>query len=133
PLSEVFRHYPRSQIKVLLYDEVMADPDRVLAELFTYLGVDPGFKPASTNRVYNKISRPWVEAVLKRPVARWAVAGLKRTPLVKLVRGSHTLKKGPSRGMSRDEREFQQTLKARFRDDILQVQELIGRDLSGWL
>jgi hypothetical protein len=133
PLSEVFRHYPRDRVKVLLYDEVIADPHHVLAELFTYLGVDPTFVPPSTHRVYNRISRPWIEALLKHRVARWMATGLKRTPLVHLVRGSHTLKKNDSAAKNGNERAFQQGLKARFRDDILKVQDLIGRDLSAWL
>jgi hypothetical protein len=54
--------FPPSQVMIVLYEDIARDPLSVLKELFTFLGVDPGFVPPSisTTPKKNTYSRPLI-------------------------------------------------------------------------
>ncbi len=45
--------FPLKQLKLILYEEFLGDPHKVLRDIFAFLGVDPDFKP-DMNKQYNK-------------------------------------------------------------------------------
>ncbi len=132
-LQPYFEHFGADRIRVSLYDDLLAAPDRLLEDLFEFLGVDRGLRPVMTQRLN-------VSGVIKNPVMRmiWT-----RTHLLQnLVRP--VLSKAARQRVSRfftglekervpvlpDQRE---RLIDHYRDDIEKLQDLIGRDLSTWL
>lgn len=42
--------FPRDQIRIYIYEEVVRDPDPFFVDLYNFLGVDPGFKPYSSTK-----------------------------------------------------------------------------------
>ena len=52
-LERVFRHIPREQVFVMLYDDLCADPAAFLAAFFGFLGVDPDFAPVLLDQEVN--------------------------------------------------------------------------------
>lgn len=46
------RHVPTDQMKILIYEQLVSDPT-VLADLFTFLGVSPDFKPPTRSERVN--------------------------------------------------------------------------------
>ncbi len=105
------------------------DPAGVLRELFTALGVDPAFSPASTAEQYNQFLYPRTQRLLR-------AVGMGR--VIECVRGSRLGQWIKNRGAKqRSENRLaphiRQRLAGWFRDDVQRLQGLLNRDLSAWL
>lgn len=131
-----FETFPREQIKVILFDDLKADPKAVMRDVYAFLGVDPDFEP-DTSVVHNQ------SGDIANPVLRklWlGTAGLRAAlvPLIPLTwRGRlfpmiarNQNVRPPKEKLGRELREM---LTAELREDILTLQNLIDRDLSMWL
>jgi hypothetical protein len=132
PYLELF---PREQISIHLYDDFVTDPPALLRVLFQFLGVDPTFRVDMSLR-YNVSGTPrskLLHSFLARPLA---VKDLFK-PLLP-ARFRHRLRARlmnrnivPDRSrMSPDTRK---ALVELYREDVLRLQSLIGRDLRSWL
>lgn len=143
------QYYDRSQLHILLYDDVKSDPAGTLASLYAFLGVDPSFRPASLrndgasarrgtsprsplwNRVYLGLYDALVNYVygpIKRAAGERAAARLKDTLRVRQVMESIFRQPGYP-DMRPDTRE---RLREHFAPEIRRVEALTGRDLSHW-
>ena len=131
-LSRYYERFPPEQIRVCLFDELAADPLALMRDLFTFLGVDPGFVPdvsrryGGTGTVRNPMLRAlWTGTASARHLVRpllplqwrnavfaWITRDGMKEPLAPATRAQ---------------------LVERFRDDVMALQGLIGRDLSAWL
>jgi len=135
-LLPYFAHFPRDRICVLLYDDLKHDPQGLMRELFAFLGVDPDFEPDMSTR-FNRAGE------IANPVLRWAWAasrGLRSraTPLVPVrLRGRLVAwianRPVTPRAPERLQEQTRAALLEAYREDILQLSGLIGRDLSHWL
>jgi hypothetical protein len=123
--------FGRDQIRIILFDELVAEPLRTVQSLYAFLGVQPDFRP-DVPRVSNPGGLPrWksLHALLANKHVRRFSKALLPEALVdhgRAIRNSNLQK----RRMSEQERELALGV---FRDDILSTQDLIGRDLSAWL
>lgn len=142
-LSKFYEEFPEINIKIILYEDFNANPTNVLGELFNFLGVDPSFKPNMEAR-FN-------QSGFVKSKTLDAIYGQK-SPLLDL-----TKKLLPQRIITRikDSQYFQKTinnlrgknltqpkldLKIRnrllnevYKQDILNLQELIKKDLTRWI
>jgi hypothetical protein len=133
-LKAYYNCFPRSQLKIYLYEEWKQQPQRVLADLFTFLDVDPAFAPPVNTRVnvtrqvrsqamYTWFKHPGhIKAFLKRLMSQ----SIRRN----LMQTTH---RWNSVALSPIDPELHRELTEAFREDILQTQDLIERDLSHWL
>lgn len=132
-LRPYFEHFGRDQIRVYLYDDLVAAPDLLLDDLFGFLGVDRRFRPLTSQRLN-------VSGVIRNPVMR--MIWTRTHPLQKAIRP--LLPKAARERVSRffvglDKvrlpfaPEQRERLMDHYRDDIRQLEVLIGRDLSAWL
>lgn len=126
--------YPAEQVKVVLYDDLRADPLRTMQEIFAFIDVDPEFRPdiearhnatgAPRSRAASRLLkvlhplRKSVESKLPASVYSAAVRRIKKATMVK----------PPS--MAPDTRA---RLTASYTEEIAALESLIGRDLSAWL
>jgi hypothetical protein len=131
-LRRYYDRFPAGQIKVILFDDLIASSQEILRELFRFLGVDedfiadttvrhnPGVVPRSMilNRLFDSTFR------LVRPlVPEWL-----------LSRGLGTKLRGPMvRKAEPMAPQLRRRLTEQYRDDVVATGELIGRDLSHWL
>ena len=128
-LIRYLRLFPADQMKILIFDDFKQDPYRLLSEVFAFLEVDETFKPDISIR-YNT-SGAWrsgaFEWIMKRlqPVRRIAE---KKLPPALVSKVGRTVMK--SQTSSRGTR---QMFINYYREDILQLQDLLHRDLSSWL
>lgn len=133
-LLRFYRRFPRSQIKVFLYEDLTTRPLAMLEETFRFLEVNPTFRPdVSARRVASRGHRSRaIDEWLRSPPARSAAlaallpAGLRRTARA-AIRRWNVVRPPPLDPALRRE------LTDAFRPDVLRLQELIGRDLSDWL
>lgn len=131
-LRRYYDRFPRQQIKVILFEDLAANPQNVLREIFRFLDVDPDFvadtsirhntSVAPRSRFLNRLFGSGMRFV--RPmVPQWL---LSRGLAVKLRRP--ILRKPEPMSP-----ELRRRLTDLYREDILATGELIGRDLSHWL
>lgn len=132
-LTPYYRLFDRRQIRVYLYEDLVSAPERLFEDLFEFLGIDPQFRPQTSERLN-------VSGTIKNPLLR--IAWTRTHGLQRMVR---PLMPKPTRqrisrfftGREKARLPFppdQRTrLLERYRDDIEQLQGLIGRDLSAWL
>lgn len=124
--------FPRDQIKVFLFEDLAKHGARVLQETFAWLGVDPSFQPdigivrnvsgrprnaavATAYRIRRR-ARPWLKPLVPSAVQRPVDAILTRG----LLRGHISP-------------EARAELVRTYRTDILELEQILGRDLSDWL
>jgi hypothetical protein len=131
-LSRYVEQFPPEQIRVCLFDELVADPLALMRDLFTFLGVDPGFVPdvsrrhGGTGRVRNPVLRAlWTGTAGARRVVRPLVPQRWRDGMFAWI--THDGVKEPLAPVTRAR------LVGLFRDDVLALQDMLGRDLSAWL
>jgi hypothetical protein len=132
-LQRYYDRFDRGQIKILISEDLRENPQRLLSEVFRFVGVDDSFVPDLS--------------------IRHNVGGLPRFPRVhRLVEVDsrvrrvlrHALPRRARPWVSRKEREWnlvkpsfppraRRELTALYRGEISRLQNLISRDLSCWL
>lgn len=93
-LRRIQQRIPPERLKILLYDDLCADPQEFIRDYYAWLGVDADFEPPCAQRRINP------------DTAEADIAEL--TP------------------------ELRQHMHAFFRQDIEELERLLGRDLSAW-
>jgi hypothetical protein len=130
-LQRYFDTFPREQIKVILFDDLIARPQEIVRSLYSFLGVDPEFAVDVTTRfnrtfsprfvrltrLFNATAKSWAR------IAPWASGTGLGTPLRRLL----------LRNPDRMPPALRRRLTDQYRDDIIATGKLIGRDLSHWL
>ncbi len=139
-LSRFYKQFAPEQIKVFLYEDLETEPERVVQDIYKFVGVDPSFKPDTktrhnisgvprsrlvhqAHRFLKKSSslKDFGKALLPTPLRNRA----KRQLLSRLE--TQNLRKPPLSPEARAR------LITAYRDDLGTLQELLGRDLSHWL
>ncbi len=125
--------FPRKKFLFMLYDDLERDPAELLRTIFQFLEVDPGFTPDMRTR-HNAGS--WSRHQLTHrmvtsthPLKR-NLAGLIPVDMRKEIAGrvnTVNLQPPPKWDLA-----LRRELTLKYREDILGLQELISRDLSGW-
>lgn len=139
-LKQFFDEFPRANIKVILYEDMTENPADVVADVYRFLGVADDFVPLALRRRINAAPRirSWrfkkIAESIYSLIARLKLAGLARFLLknraVKEAYNSLNHVRGePLRIASKTRARWQ----AYYRDDILELQGMIVRDLSAWL
>jgi hypothetical protein len=124
--------FPRSQLHVLLFDDLKRTQVEAVQSVYRFLEVDPDFVPdfntphniggipASrtlerflTSRKLREVVQPWVPTRAVNWVRRVRTRNLRSAPAL------------PA--------DLRRELTAQFRDDIARTSELIGRGLDHWL
>ena len=127
-LEEYYRLFDRDQLCIFLYEDFENDPATVLRDIFRFLGVDDGFIPDTRLR-YNVsgVPRNAAAAALLRflaPVRPFLEAWTPASLMSRIGR--------PLIVPHAEDRSLRQTLVEEYRDDLLRLEVLIGRDLTAW-
>jgi hypothetical protein len=132
-LKQYFDTFDASQIKVYLFEDLAQSTQTTVQDIFAFLGVDDSFIPdlsivnasgiPKSRLVHNLVDRgnP-IRSTLQTIVPRGV-----RKSVAQHIRKLNLAPKPPL------ELELRKSLSDYYRDDILQLQDLIGRDLSKWL
>jgi sulfotransferase family protein len=131
-LSRVYEKFPANQIRVYLYEDLRDDPEALFSDLLGFVGVSQKFSP-------NMSKRHNVSGIISNPILRtvWTGTAQLRTVMRPLL--PHSLRHWGGRIFVRNLKkpELDPDLKIelirQYRDDIMSLQDLIGRDLSAWL
>lgn len=121
--------FDRAQMRFYLYDDLRSDAAALMRDAFAFLGVDPDVSVDAETR-HNRSGLPrsrMAHRVLTHPVAERVMRGPLRTVRTTLRDWNTAHAKPPLAPDVRAE------LQAAYRDDVLRLQDLLGRDLSHWL
>lgn len=129
-LAPYFALFPREQLRIYLYDDLNAQPAALLHDLCLFLHVDPSSMPDTVaQRNVTVWPRNRALSFLLRHAGR--CRAIAPTHLRRMVgsrlRAWNQMKPPPLDPALRCE------LTESYRDEILRLQDLIGRDLSHWL
>ena len=131
-LLRYFEAFPRTQIHVFLFDDFKRNPERVVQDIYGFLGVDPAFVPdfATPHNVGGMPASRLVEGLLTNRVLRSAVEPWIPKRAASWVRRLRTknMRQAPPLPAA-----LRQELTQHFRADIAHTSELIGRSLDLWL
>ncbi len=136
-VRRVLEVVPREQVKILVFDDLRADTGAVYRDALSFLGVPDDGRTEFPRVNENKVHRAAAVArfTQRPPSALVAVArGVKRIARVERL-GVLDRMRRRNREVTRREEispEFEQALRDYFRDDVAELGELIGRDLSAW-
>ncbi len=133
-LQDWFARFPRRQIHIGLYDDLKADPAACMRSIYTFLEVDHSFTP-NTSQIHNQGA-----GVRSKSLSRW----IRQThPIKQFLRRvtPKPLRQQMVRGLLHLNQATLPPLDPYLRreltrpqhDDILRLQDLIGRDLTHWL
>lgn len=119
-LRRYLEHFGRDRVHVVLFDDFVADTPRAFNRVAEFLGVDPNFVPEFDLEKANRLIRPKVLEQLRRtpPEVRAPMRGGGRR---------HTVAR-----REKPSPELRRRLNKHFADDIAELAELLGRDLSFW-
>lgn len=131
-MKRFFDIFPRESIKVYIFEEFKKDPTKILKDLYNFLGVDTDFSPDTSvkhnpgavpkYRLLNRLFyNPSMVQTAKRILPESFQAKAKQTRQLNLQ---------TSPKLSQDLRAQLINL---YKQDILELQELINMDLSIWL
>ena len=131
-LERLFQLVPRERVMVFFMDDLRADPRRVYLDILDFLGVpDDGRTDFPTANARKRVRMSVVGRVLAYAGRHKRLLGLQgvRTGALKKL---HAWNEVPTTPDSLDE-QFTKELISCFKEDILLLGELTGRDVSGWL
>jgi len=127
-----------SKVKVYLYDDLKKDPLSLVQDIYRFLEVDDSFIPKSVGEKFNVSGIPknkFLHEFLTTP----NVIKSTMKPLVKLILPKRTRQRFINKILQRNLKKPQidpstkQYLLNLYKEDIVELQNLIGRDLSSWL
>jgi len=139
-LKKFYDIFPKERIHVALHDDIRTDPAKMVRDVYEFLGVRSDFAPSSLRQKINETKKTRSDLLknsTKNALSLFRKCGL--GALTGLITSNQTLYrlycrlnlgKGEYPPMRADTR---RKLRKYYREDILELQKMIGRDLSAWL
>lgn len=139
-LSRFLNYFERDQIKVYLYEDLRGNLPFILQDMFEFIGVDINFKPNTQqklntsqmiprNLILDKLLLTGTRLLNVRSIAIPPVA---RKKMDEMVVGINELRRSNMIKPEIPQRARRELIKI-YMNDMLKLQDLIHRDLSGWL
>jgi hypothetical protein len=129
-LDLIAEHFPPERVKVLLYDDMVERPGAFLDELFAFIGVRTGVRPAAMGTRYNRVIYPQLQKALLGARLGWMIDAIKRTPAGAWVRSRNS---GERRATGLATPADLDYLRSAFADDVRELSRRLGRELGSWL
>lgn len=141
-LSRYYELFPRENIRVFLYEDLNASPEKVLREIYQFLGVRDDFRTNHDTRfnqsgfIRNKFldkiygQKGIVTGTLKTMLPKGVIKTLKSSMFVQKQLNDLRAKNLAKPKMNSDIRA--KLTNEVYGNDIRQLEKLIGRDLSQW-
>ncbi|MFN0114160.1 MAG: sulfotransferase family protein [Paracoccaceae bacterium] len=133
-LERYFRLFPREQILIRTYDDFLADPARLMADILTHIGADASFRPdmeAGINAGGRPKSKVFQDFLMKsNPITRAIGLVVPREVRWRIRDRLARINMKKDEAMPADAKAI---LLDRLGPEIRRLEPMIGRDLSAWL
>ena len=133
-LKRYYDLFPKEQIKVILFEDIKKNPEKITKEVFEYLDVDPKFIP-DTSKIANISGIP-------KGLFGWIIMKLRKNNLIPNIEFSKYLPKLIIRHIvkmiystpNKVNTDLSKKLTQKhYKQDIIKTEKLICRDLKHWL
>jgi len=141
-LKRYYGLFNNDQIKVLLYDELKSNPEKVMLELYEYIGVEPTFKPDFSTE-FNKsgrIKNRFVNQLIGQNSIVTKTLQSTSPTLLKYIKGQRHLKAIITKWRNKNLQKGtlspvlkQEMTQSIYHEEIGLLETLMQRDLSQWL
>jgi Sulfotransferase domain len=133
-LKNYFSCFDRDQVKILLYEDFVENPHAFFAELFGFIGVDQNFSPDMSKRLHSgslQLSGPYRNLLMKGYSISSSVKLLVPKAMRKFLRKTlYEKSRAPKPSMSN---KLRLELINYFHDEVTNLKQLTGLDVSHWL
>ena len=140
-IESYLQYFDLNNFHIVSYDDVVADPRRIMADLFTFLGVDSDFVPPTLFKRINVAKgsrnhslRLFVAStsdLIRQSLGGPAIKVVKATGLPSLIRRANEIDLDDTI-VPPISSETEKQLREHFTPEIERLERLIGRDLSAW-
>jgi hypothetical protein len=126
-----------SQVKIVLFDDLVADTAKTMADIYEFLGVDPN-SGTVPDTVYNASGFPkckWIQSLIFKPTAfKMKLREFVVRHVIPEERFAWIMEKARSRNLKKIplKPETRRFLSQHYRTHIEELEMLIHRDLSAW-
>ena len=133
-LKKYYDLFPQKQIKIILFQDIIENPERITKEVFDFLEVDNTFIP-DTSKKANVSGKP-------KGLAGWLVMKLRKYNFIPNIEFSKYLPKIVvsfilktiySKPKELNKETMKKLTRMHYKKDIKDLEKLIERDLSHWL
>jgi hypothetical protein len=133
-LTRFLSHFPEEQLKLFLFEDLTERPRDVMREVFSFLGIDDTFE-LPTTEAFNASVVPRSRRLFTFFTTKNALMRKARAVAPTRVRAVALRTRNRLLGSAKPpiDADLRSKLDAIYRDDILRLQDHLGRDLSGWL
>lgn len=130
-LARFLLHYPRSQIHVVLYEDLRLHAERIIADVCAHIGVPVHIAPEAVASRKNDSTAPILPLPVRRILKpmRPVLDPLRSVPLFSRLRD---MMAAPLHYPPLTE-ELRHLLRQYYREDILILQDILQKDLGHWL
>lgn len=138
-LKPYFELFPRENILILIYEDIKENPKRFIRNIYKFLEIDEFFIPSSLDKKINNVTAlkyphlikvyPTISNLLRKIKLGFLIRIFKKTRLkkiIKLTESKKTLERSP---IKHETREY---LQSKFKEDIENLEKLVGRNLDIW-
>ncbi len=136
-LKRYYDRFDSSQIQVYLFEDLVADSQSLVRDMFEFVGVEPDFTPDMSKR--HKVSgipknRMLNDLVMKKNPIR-SLAAMVLKPLMSATVRDRIRNNINKSNLERPQLspELRQEMIEIYREDILQLQDILQRDLTAWM
>lgn len=137
PLNMYFDSFGRDRIKILLFDSLRNDKKYFFYSIFQWVGVNPNFMPDTSivTRQGGEIKNQAVKNIFNGNNILHSTAGFLLRPFTTPDQRRDLYKKTKNMFMQKNElpEQLRKQLIDFYREDILQLQDILDMDLSHWL
>lgn len=137
-IKKYYELFPKDQILILWFDDLKNTPEKLLRELYSFLEVEPNFKPSILYKKYN--SREVNSSNLYKLINKIYLR-LKKYPIGKIVLRTFTIlginSKTIQHILSRKKKMVlspmnKKSLYKLYENDIYSLENIVSRDISNW-
>jgi hypothetical protein len=129
-INRYLEHFPRHQLKIILYEDIRCSPERVIADVCEHIEVGLHFTPDEIGARKNDSTSPILPLPLRRMLrpARSLLDPLRSNPILSRLRSAMTSKVRYPPLTD----ELREMLRTYYRDDISRLEDVLDRDLTQW-
>jgi hypothetical protein len=132
-LERYFDLFPREQILVQLYDDLVHREKRFIREIYAHIGVDAEYKPSWLGKTDNAVIMPDMQDKLKGIGLGWAIKAIRDSKVGPMIRRWNRKQKtkmaGQYKGMKPETRKM---MVEYYREPNKKLAKLLGVDVSAW-
>jgi hypothetical protein len=131
-LTRFYSLFDANRIKVFLYDDLRAEPLSFVQSIYRFLEVDDTFAPDMSKRFMEGGTRPMNSSLVRMLRSNSITKALRRHAPDLYQPMKNVAKRALIKPAVLDP-DLREKLTRGYREDILRLQDMIGRDLSHWL